>query len=184
VVARLRHAVRRARARTFYAARGVHHGPSPYIRGLLPSIDARGDVRAGSHFVVHGTQHRVRLGAAPGARLSVGDHVFVNRGSTVYATVSIELGDHTRLGDFVSIHDSDFHAVEEGAPVRRAPVVVGRNVWIGRHAIVMPGVTIGDHSVVAAGSVVTRDVPERSVVAGNPAEVKRRIAASDQWVRD
>ena len=184
MIGRFRHGVRRARARALYAARGVRHGPAPYVRGMLPSVDGRGDVSAGSHFVVHSGQHRVRFGAAPGGRLAIGDHVFINRGSTVYATRSIEIGDHTRLGDFVSIHDTDFHAVEEGAPVRTAPVVIGRNVWIGRHALIMPGVTIGDHAVVAAASVVTRDVPERTVVAGNPAAVKRSLQASDGWSRE
>jgi acetyltransferase-like isoleucine patch superfamily enzyme len=61
--------------------------------------------------------------------------------------------------------------------------VLGDNVWIGRAAIVLPGVTIGDHSMVAAGSVVTKDVPPRVVVAGNPAKVVREITASDEWRR-
>jgi len=56
-----------------------------------------------------------------------------------------------------------------------APITIGDNVWIGRAAIVLPGVTIGDHSVVAAGSVVTKSVPANAIVAGNPARVLRYI---------
>jgi acetyltransferase-like isoleucine patch superfamily enzyme len=64
-----------------------------------------------------------------------------------------------------------------------APVRIRRNVWIGRNAIVLPGVTIGDHAVVAAGSVVLRDVPARALVAGSPATVRRELRAGDDWVR-
>ena len=57
-----------------------------------------------------------------------------------------------------------------------APVVIGRNVWIGSNATILPGVTIGDDAVVAAASVVTKDVPEKSVVVGSPARVVRSLA--------
>ena len=61
---------------------------------------------------------------------------------------------------------------------------IGSNVWLGRGAIVLPGVTIGDHAVVAAAAVVARDVPPRTVVAGNPATSLRTLEASDDWRRN
>jgi maltose O-acetyltransferase len=76
------------------------------------------------------------------------------------------------------IMDNNFHRLE---PERRletppsAPVHLGENVWLGGRVIVLPGVTIGDHSVVAAGSVVTHDVPERTIVAGVPARIVRTL---------
>jgi len=87
------------------------------------------------------------------------------------------------VSDLVAIHDTLFHAVDEGASPRVAPVVIEDNVWIGRGAIVLPGVVIGSHSVVGAGAVVTRNIPERTVVAGNPARVVRTLSASDGFRR-
>ena len=62
------------------------------------------------------------------------------------------------------------------ADMHPAPIVIGRNVWIGSNATVLPGVTIGDDAVVAAASVVTKDVPEKSVVVGSPARVVRSVS--------
>jgi acetyltransferase-like isoleucine patch superfamily enzyme len=171
------------RALAFYRLKGVHHGPLPYIQGRLPRVSARGEVRVGRRFKVDGLQAQVDFGAGPRGRLLVGDDVFFNRGSTVFAAELVEIGDHTRIADHATVHDTNFHEVEQGAPVRVAPVRIGRNVWIGRNAIVLPGVTIGDHAVVAAASIVTRDVPARALVAGNPATVRRELLADDDWVR-
>jgi acetyltransferase-like isoleucine patch superfamily enzyme len=119
----------------------------------------------------------------PGGSLTIGERVFVNQGATIVAYVSISIGDDCRIGDYVGIYDTDHHPVEQGAEVRQAPVVIGRNVWLGRGAIVLPGVTIGDHAVVGAGSVITSDVPARTLVAGNPARVVRELSAEDGWRR-
>jgi maltose O-acetyltransferase len=62
-------------------------------------------------------------------------------------------------------------------------VHIGDNVWIGRSAIILPGVTIGDNAVVAAGAVVTKDVPDATLVAGNPARVVRTLVVDDGWRR-
>ena len=61
-------------------------------------------------------------------------------------------------------------------PKMHAPVIIGDNVWVGANAIILPGVTIGDYSVVAAGAVVTKDVPSGVLVAGNPAIIKKRLS--------
>ena len=75
------------------------------------------------------------------------------------------------------------HALEQGRPVGRGPVRVGRNAWIARGAVLLPGVTIGEHAVVAANAVVRDDVPARTLVAGNPAAVVRQLEADEGWVR-
>jgi acetyltransferase-like isoleucine patch superfamily enzyme len=100
------------------------------------------------------------------------------------AAVSIEIGDGTLLAPNVQIYDNPSHPVSPAARLRNdsfaledaRPVRIGENVWIGTGAMVMRGVTIGDGSIVAAASVVTRDVPPASLVAGNPATVIRSIA--------
>jgi acetyltransferase-like isoleucine patch superfamily enzyme len=179
----LRKVVRVLRALVFYRVKGVEHRGMPYIQGRLPRVSARGEVSVGKRFRVDGLQAQVDFGAGPRGRLLVGDDVFFNRGSTVFAAELVEIGDNTRIADHVTVHDTDFHEVEQGAPVRVAPVRIGRNVWIGRNAVVLPGVTIGDHAVVAAGSIVTRDVPARTLVAGSPAAARRELRADDGWVR-
>lgn len=67
---------------------------------------------------------------------------------------------------------TDISMREQGAPPRRA-VVIGNDVWIGTRSIILPGVNIGSHSIIGAGSVVTKDVPEWAIVAGNPAKIIR-----------
>jgi acetyltransferase-like isoleucine patch superfamily enzyme len=150
--------------------------------GRLPVVHAGGRVRVG-RVALRGATAPVEIGAESGGELTVGERVFINQGATVVASLSISIGDDARIGDHVAIYDTDHHPVEQDAPVRRAPVRIGRNVWLARGAIVLPGVTIGDHSVVAAGAVVTDDVPDRALVAGNPARVIRTLAAADDWRR-
>jgi maltose O-acetyltransferase len=67
--------------------------------------------------------------------------------------------------------------------VRKEPVMIERNVWIGRNCLVLPGTVIGENSVIAAGSIVTRSIPPNSVAAGNPATVIRTITCETGWVR-
>jgi acetyltransferase-like isoleucine patch superfamily enzyme len=151
--------------------------------GRQPLIRTNGTLKLG-RVALRGTAAPVELGAEDGGRLEIGDDVFVNQGATIVAWHAIAIGDHTRIGDYVAIYDTDHHAVDQDTPLRRAPVVIGRNVWVARGSIVMPGVTIGDHSVVAAASVVTADVPARTLVAGNPARPVRELSAEDGWRRD
>ena len=113
-----------------------------------------------------------------GLRLEVGANVFVNHGCTLNDLGGIALGDDTMLGPGVSLITSG-HPVrvsERRAGITVAPIVVGRDVWIGAGATVLGGVTIGDGAVVAAGAVVTHDVPPATLVAGVPARGIRDLA--------
>src|SRR5262249_19844222 len=78
---------------------------------------------------------------------------------------------------------SDHHPMEPTRPTRFAPVRLGVNVWVGRSATILPGVTIGDHAVIAAGSIVTGDVPAKTLVAGVPARPIRTLDIPDGWRR-
>jgi acetyltransferase-like isoleucine patch superfamily enzyme len=97
--------------------------------------------------------------------------------------VGIEVGDHTMIGDMVTIYDTSCHEVSPGIPAVARRVRLGRNVWVGARAMILPGVTIGDHSVIGAGSIVTKDVPERAIAVGNPAKVIKTFDCPDDWVR-
>lgn len=116
------------------------------------------------------------------------DFVFIGPGCTVQA--GVEIGKYTLLASGVSIVGADHPIGVVGTPMAFAgrepllPTKIGKDVWIGQNAIVMVGVTIGDFAIVAAGSVVTRDVPEGQVVAGVPAKVLRsRFESEDDLAR-
>jgi acetyltransferase-like isoleucine patch superfamily enzyme len=113
-----------------------------------------------------------------GADIRVGRNVFVNQNCTFYDLGGIDIADDVMIGPNVSIITSG-HPIapsQRRAGVVAAPVMIERNVWIAAGAIIIGGVTVGENSVVAAGSVVTRDVPPNSLVGGNPARVIRSIA--------
>jgi acetyltransferase-like isoleucine patch superfamily enzyme len=114
---------------------------------------------------------------AGGDEIRVGRHVFINQNCTFYDLGGLDIADDVMIGPNVSIITMG-HPLEPSQ--RRAatigkPIVVEKGVWIAAGAIIIGGVTVGEHSVVAAGSVVTKDVPANSLVGGNPARVIRSI---------
>jgi acetyltransferase-like isoleucine patch superfamily enzyme len=132
---------------------------------------------------LRGMTTRIEIGAQARGRLTIGERVFINQGSTIVAATEIAIGDDCRIGDYTTIYDTEYHPVESTASVRSAPVRIGRNVWIARGVTVLPGVTIGDHAVIAANALVTHDVPDRTLVAGVPARPIRKLEAPDDWRR-
>ena len=110
-----------------------------------------------------------------GFNISVGAGVFLNFNCVVLDVVQVSIGDKTQIGPGVQIltadHPRDAAAREAGLEFGR-PIHIGRNVWIGGGAIILPGVTIGDDAVIGAGSVVTRDVPAGATALGNPARTR------------
>ena len=112
-----------------------------------------------------------------GLEIRVGRNVFVNQNCTFYDLGGLDIADDVMIGPNVSIITSG-HPIEPSqrrAFVIAKPIVIERNVWIAAGATIIGGVTVGENSVVAAGSVVTKDVPANSLVAGNPARVIRSI---------
>jgi maltose O-acetyltransferase len=109
-----------------------------------------------------------------GFNISLGAEVFLNFNCVLLDVTEIAIGDRTQVGPAVQIYAADHprdaalrrELLEFGRPVR-----IGRDVWIGGGAILLPGVTVGDNAVIGAGSVVTRDVAERATVVGNPAHL-------------
>ena len=150
--------------------------------GRLPVVIGGGRIHTG-RLSLRAPRVPILIGAEPAGELHIGERTFLNEGVQIVAARLIRIGADCRIGDFVAIHDSDHHSVEQSASVRCDPVTIGRNVWISRDAIILPGVTIGDHAVVGAAAVVTADVPARTLVAGNPARTIRTLQAADDWQR-
>jgi acetyltransferase-like isoleucine patch superfamily enzyme len=114
-----------------------------------------------------------------GKNIVLGRRVFINAGCTFQDQGGVTIGDDSLIGHNVVFatlnHDLD---PARRADMHPAPIVVGRNVWIGSNATVLPGVSIGDNAVVAAAAVVTKDVPADTVVVGSPARVVRSLGAA------
>lgn len=111
-----------------------------------------------------------------GKNIKIGKGVFINSGCCFQDQGGIELGDGCMICHQVVIatlnHDL---APEKRMNMIPAKVTLGKNVWVGAHATILPGVTIGDNAVIAAGAVVTKDIPANSVAAGVPARVIKRV---------
>jgi len=113
-----------------------------------------------------------------GSNISLGRKVFFNFNCVVLDVARVSIGNHVLFGPAVQIYTAT-HPVD--AAERRAgleggsPIVIEDDVWVGGGAIICPGVTIGARSIIAAGSVVTRDVPQDVLAAGNPCRVIRRL---------
>jgi acetyltransferase-like isoleucine patch superfamily enzyme len=152
--------------------------------GRLPVLYSKGKVEIGERFITRGRIARCEIGATvPDARLKIGDRVFINQGASVTATCYVEIGDDTQIGPFTTIYDTNYHTVDPDHPLQSAPVIIGTNVWLGHGVVVLPGSKIGDHTVVAAGSVVKGDLPPRVLAAGNPAQVVRELHIPEGWRR-
>jgi acetyltransferase-like isoleucine patch superfamily enzyme len=152
--------------------------------GHIPVLYTGGAIEIGKRLVVRGRIARCELGATGSkALLKIGSGVLINQGATIAATCHIEIGDDTQIGGFAAIFDSDYHRLDPGKPIRSEPVILGSNVWLGHNVIVLPGSKIGDHSVIAAGSIVKGDIPPRVLAAGNPAKVIRELDIPDGWRR-
>ncbi len=111
-----------------------------------------------------------------GRNITIGKKVFINSGCCFQDQGGITIGDCALIGHQVVLAtlNHDLRA-EHRASMLPAPIAIGKNVWVGAHATILAGVTVGENSVVAAGAVVTRDVPANVIVAGVPAKVIKKL---------
>lgn len=128
--------------------------------------------------VGEGVQIRQPLAVDFGAHISIGARSFANSGLTALDVARITIGADVQIGPNVQLltptHPLDPEERLEKWETGR-PITIGDNVWLGGGVIVVPGVTIGEHTVVGAGSVVTKDLPARVLAVGNPAKVIRQL---------
>ena len=169
----------------------VETRPRWFVRMLAPIYQHRG-----KHSVIH---RSARMDTPPYRKFSLGDYSVIESFACINNAVGdVMIGDHTRIG----LHNTIIGPVEIGSHVNLAqgitvtalnhnfddtekrideqgvstnPVTIEDDVWVGANAVILPGVTIGNHCVVAAGAVVTKDVPPHSLVAGVPAKVIKNI---------
>lgn len=167
-----------ARASIILKLRGINHGKRPFIFGQAPLFTNRGSISIGDRVILMGEESRTALRTDAEGQLIVGNGVLINSGAFIHASQYVKIGDNCKIASHVSISDTDSHEVSPGAGIRRKPVQIEANVWIGRAAIVLPGVRIGEGAVIGAGSIVTRDVESFTVVAGNPARPIRTFSST------
>ena len=128
-----------------------------------------------------------RLASQSGGKIILGNYSKIGHGTSICAVESIKIGDYTAIADNVHIMDNNNHPVnpdyrkfmringdEESRLWKHSDhkaIIIGENCWIGRNVSILKGVTIGDNSVIAANSVVTKSIPANCIAAGNPAKV-------------
>src|ERR1700753_4237441 len=157
-------------------------GPAPLLRGKL-CFRFDGTVTIGARFDADGLIMPVSISVVEGATLSIGDDLYMSAATSIEFGHAVRIASTCLFGPFASVIDDDRHEVEPGAILHKGPTILGDNVWLGRSAAGMAGVTVGDGSVVGANSVVTRDTPPNSFAAGMPAKVIRKLELPDGWVR-
>lgn len=148
------------------------HSPSP---GNLKRVTTLFD-RCGRHvFIEPGIQLDY------GSQIRMADHVYLNFGCVLLDSSWIEIGEGSLLGPEVHLYTvtHPLSARQRAKGHEQAkPIKLGQNVWVGGKSVILPGVTVGDNSVIAAGSVVRGDVPDNVLVAGNPAKPVKALPDS------
>lgn len=143
-------------------------------------VENFGTLVVGRKVKLNGRPVPIELVALPGARLSIGDGTSINRGVSICAQQSIQIGRDCGIGNDCLIFDTDFHALGDGSEATNAsPVVIGDKVWLAARSVILKGVTIGDGAVICAGSVVATNVAPYTMVGGVPARVIRKLTPAE-----
>ncbi|CAA9515033.1 MAG: hypothetical protein AVDCRST_MAG45-2154 [uncultured Solirubrobacterales bacterium] len=154
----------------------------PIQGNVLESLDD-GRLEVGRHTVF---EPQCWITIAPEGRVEIGEGCFLNIGSMVAAQHEVTIGSHTMLANGCFVSDASHRFDDPDVPVpwqgfaSKGPTRIGSNCWLGANVVVTSGVTIGDRCVVGANSVVTQNLPPRTIAAGVPARVIRRIEYASQ----
>lgn len=160
--------------RAKYYLRNCKTGTHVSIKGI-PKIGALGKIEIGNWVRIWSDVNKAQLYTIPGSEIIIGDNSRIN-GVHISAQESITIGKNVRIAPNTIIIDSDFHSISDHfAPGKSAPIIIEDDVWIAMGCIILKGVHIGKGSVVAAGSVVTKNIPPDSVYGGVPAKFIKKI---------
>lgn len=158
----------------FYLRNCTHIGKLVTTNGK-PMIKNQGEIYLGNQVAIWSIFDKTKFLVHPQGVLTVGNHSRIN-GVHISVKREVKIGDHVRIGPYTLIMDSDFHDVyEREKEGKKGPVEIGDNVWIASKVTILKGVKIGKGSMIAAGSVVTKDVPSYSLAAGVPARVIKKL---------
>lgn len=147
--------------------------PEPYI-GVLKMCDTS-EINVENDFIIYPGHHIVVM---KNAKLNLGSG-YINRNARIHCFKEITIGKGVAISEHVTIWDTDAHCIEGNENSFMQPVHIGNKVWIGANVTILKGVSIGDGSVIAAGSVVTRSIPANCLAGGIPAKViKENVAWS------
>ncbi len=167
---------------------GVKYGSNVKVYGI-PRIENRGSIELGNDIRLVSAKCGYNSGNMSGGvflrtskegKIKIGNEVYLN-GTSIISEQEVTLGSRIGIGANVVIMDTNTHnvvykdRVKRWDKIKRGPVVIGDDVWIGANSFIMKGVTIGNGSIVAAGSIVTSDVKPFSIYAGNPAKFVKSI---------
>lgn len=146
-------------------------GPWPRLFGRV-MVKNHGRITIGERLLMYGGTVRGELVTAPGGIIEIGNQVFINYGVSISAHTLVKIGNRCQIGNYSLLMDNDYHQIGEKTMLGHSrPIILEDDVWLGARVIILKGVTIGQGAVIGAGSVVTRDIPPRSVAVGQPARV-------------
>ena len=170
-----------------FTKRGFRYNIMPSAKILFNDGSSAGDIELGEYVTIYGTIH-----SQSGGKVQMGDYTRLGNNSIIRSVEKVQIGSYTAIADNVVIADNGNHPIDPvfrrkmkedmlDGPMRlwknaeHAPVIIGENVWICENVRINRGVTIGDNSIIAAGAVVTHDVPANVIVGGLPAKIIKYI---------
>jgi acetyltransferase-like isoleucine patch superfamily enzyme len=163
----------------------IFYGSSkfPRLEGKC-KIKNIGKIKIGENFSVNGSQIPVYLTTEnKTAELIIGNNVFINYGVDIGCTTRVFIGNNVKIGPLTNIIDKNYHQLDSTTYDIPKPIIIRDNVWIGRGCIILPGVEIGQNSVIAAGSIVTKSIEKDSLVGGSPAKIIKKLNINKDWIR-
>jgi len=162
---------------------GTHYNVGPSASVILRDGSCKSDITIGENVDLYGLLYSQSRG-----KINIGSHVGIGRGVQIRSGMKVEIGNNSRISANVIISDNNNHPISvEFRKIKSImpassemhlwkwsdmkPIIIKDNVWVGENARICKGVTIGSNSVIAANSVVTKDVPDNCIAAGNPAKI-------------
>jgi|SRR5665647_1246380 len=172
----------------------ISYSQFPNIYGRVKII-CKGNLKIGGGVIFNSGKHYNPIGGDTilrlyiinkNARLTIGNNVGISN-STIFCSNSITIEDNVLIGGSCKLYDTDFHSIDlisrvtafnqqiQDKEAKTSPIIIKKGAWIGGHCIILKGITIGSNSIIGAGSVVSKDIPDNEIWAGNPIRCLRKL---------